>query len=97
MVVFSQGSFKKLLILDLRVITLRLQFILGISSLGLDFLRPNGGIGFVLLITGIFVTVISLYVFYNVISDVDSVLDKQRKKEAKDLQKEKILRLYPKK
>tara|TARA_Y100001968_G_C19224922_1_gene651577 strand:+ start:470 stop:700 length:231 start_codon:yes stop_codon:yes gene_type:complete len=76
---------------------LRLQFILGISSLGLDLLRPNGGIGFLLLITGIFVTVISLYVFYNVISDVDSVLDKQRKKEAKDLQKEKILRLYPKK
>ena len=65
------------------------------SSLNVDFLSPTGSVGFVVLIVGIVVTAVTIYVFYNVISDVDSFRDKTRKTEAKKIQEKKIARLYP--
>ena len=66
-------------------------------SLNLDFLSPTGSVGFLVLLVGIVVTTVTFYVFYNVSSDVDSVLDKNRKLEAKKTQDRKIARLYPEK
>lgn len=70
--------------------------IFSISSLNVDYFSPTGIIGFFILIIGVIVTSISFYVFYIVTNDVDSELDKQRKKKAKDIQEKKIARLYPK-
>tara|TARA_Y100001968_G_C19335226_1_gene706491 strand:- start:727 stop:942 length:216 start_codon:yes stop_codon:yes gene_type:complete len=67
------------------------------SSLNLEYLSPTGSIGIFVLIIGVIVTVVCLYVFYNVSSDSDSMLDLKRKKEARKIQQEKIARLYPKK
>tara|TARA_Y100001968_G_scaffold330367_1_gene382052 strand:+ start:2153 stop:2371 length:219 start_codon:yes stop_codon:yes gene_type:complete len=69
---------------------------LAASSLNLDYLAPNGIIGFLVVIIGVIVTTATLYVFYYVTNDVDSVLDKRRKEKAKNLQDEKIASLYPK-
>tara|TARA_Y100001968_G_C19176196_1_gene628138 strand:+ start:588 stop:812 length:225 start_codon:yes stop_codon:yes gene_type:complete len=65
------------------------------SSLNVDFLSPTGSVGFVVLIVGIVVTAVTIYVFYNVSTDVDSFRDKTRKIEAKKIQEKKIERLYP--
>ena len=65
------------------------------SSLDVDFLSPTGSIGFLVLILGVVVTAVSIYVFYNVSSEMDSFRDKTRKKEANEIQKKKIARLYP--
>ena len=65
------------------------------SSLNVDFLSPTGSIGFLVLIVGIIVTIATIYIFYNVSSDVDSIRDKKRKKEAEEIQAKKIARLYP--
>ena len=67
------------------------------SSLNVDSLSPTGSIGFFVLMVGIVVTLTSLYVFYNVTSNVDSARDKIRKIEAKESQEKKIARLYPQK
>tara|TARA_B100000700_G_C14615655_1_gene655735 strand:+ start:405 stop:623 length:219 start_codon:yes stop_codon:yes gene_type:complete len=67
------------------------------SSLNVEFLSPTGSIGFLVLTVGILVTVVSLYVFYNVTSNVDSASDKIRKIEARENQAKKIARLYPQK
>tara|TARA_Y100001968_G_C19289778_1_gene683588 strand:+ start:794 stop:1063 length:270 start_codon:yes stop_codon:yes gene_type:complete len=66
------------------------------GSLNVEFLSPTGSIGFFVLIIGIVVTAFTFYVFYNVSSDIDSVRDKNRKIEAKEMQEKKIARLYPK-
>ena len=67
-----------------------------VSTLNVDYFAPTGSIGFIVLIIGIIVTAVTLYVFYSVINDVDSIIDKKRKEKAKDLQEKKIARLYPK-
>tara|TARA_B100001250_G_scaffold7428_1_gene6249 strand:- start:424 stop:642 length:219 start_codon:yes stop_codon:yes gene_type:complete len=66
------------------------------SSLNFDYLSPTGSIGIIVLIIGFIFTAITLYVFYSISNDFDSVLDKKRKRKAKELQEKKIAKLYPK-
>ena len=61
-----------------------------------DNLFSSGMITAIVLIVGIVITISTIYVFYYISNDLDSLLDKRRKKKFKSLQEKKIARLYPK-
>tara|TARA_Y100001968_G_scaffold329979_1_gene380600 strand:- start:763 stop:981 length:219 start_codon:yes stop_codon:yes gene_type:complete len=70
---------------------------MNISLLKLDYLSPTGFIGFWVLFIGLIFTGIMFYfVFFKLDEGEGSDKDRARKKLEKDLQKEKIARLYPK-
>ena len=63
----------------------------------LRYLSPTGLIGFWVLFIGlIFTGIIFYFVFFRLSEDEDSYKDKKRKNLAKERQKEKIAKLYPK-
>ena len=63
----------------------------------LDYLSPTGFIGFWVLFLGLIFTGIMFYfVFFRLNEENESYKDRKRKKHAKEKQKEKIARLYPK-
>ena len=63
----------------------------------IENLAPTGIIGFWVLFIGLIFTGIMFYfVFFRLNEDNDSYNDKERKKLAKEKQKEQIARLYPK-
>ena len=65
--------------------------------LKIEYLAPTGIIGFWVLFIGLIFTGIMFYfVFFRLNEDNDSYKDKERKKLAKEKQKERIARLYPK-
>ena len=67
------------------------------SSLDIDYLSPTGLIGFWVLFIGlIFTGVMFYFVFFRLNEDEDSYKDRKRKKLEKEIQKQKIERLYPK-
>ncbi len=67
------------------------------SSFYIDYLSPSGLIGFWVLFTGlIFTSVMFYFVFFRLDDDNDSYKDQNRKKIAKENQKQRIARLYPK-
>ncbi len=66
-------------------------------SLDINYLSPNGLIGFwVLLIGFIFTGIMFYFVFFRLNEDYDSYKDQERKNLEKENQKQKIARLYPK-
>ena len=70
---------------------------MNISSFDIHYLSPTGFIGFWVLFIGLIFTGIMFYfVFFRLNEDNDSYKDKERKKLAKEKQKERIARLYPK-
>ena len=63
----------------------------------LNYLSPNGFIGFWVLFLGLIFTGIMFYfVFFRLNEDDYSYTDRERKNLLKDKQKERIERLYPK-
>ena len=65
--------------------------------LNLEYLSPNGYIGFWILFIGLIFTGIMFYfVFFRLSNDDDSYKDKRRKNIERERQKERIARLYPK-
>ena len=66
------------------------------STINFDLFSPTGSIGIIVLIIGFLFTAMTFFVFYSVSNDVDSILDKKRKKKNQDLQAQKIAKLYPK-
>tara|TARA_Y100001968_G_scaffold276576_1_gene270949 strand:+ start:170 stop:394 length:225 start_codon:yes stop_codon:yes gene_type:complete len=63
----------------------------------LEYLSPTGFIGFWVLFIGlIFTGIIFYFVFFRLSEDEDSYKDKKRKNLEKELQKERIAKLYPK-
>ena len=66
-------------------------------SFDIEYLSPTGLIGFWVLFTGLIFTGIMFYfVFFRLNNVDDSYKDKKRKNLAKENQKERIARLYPK-
>ena len=66
-------------------------------SFDINYLSPTGLIGFgVLLIGFIFTGIMFYFVFFNLNEDDDSYKDRKRKNLEKEIQKQKIARLYPK-
>ncbi len=65
------------------------------NNLDLEYLRPGGSIGSFILLTGVLFTIMTLYVFSNVGSNADSMMDKKRKDAKKKERERKISRLYP--
>ena len=64
----------------------------------LEYLSPNGYIGFWILFIGLIFTGIMFYfVFFRLSDNDDSYKDKVRKSLEKERQKERIAKLYPKK
>ena len=67
------------------------------KSFYINYLSPTGLIGFWILFIGlIFTGVMFYFVFFRLSEDEDSYKDKKRKKLAKETQKKRISRLYPK-
>ena len=66
------------------------------NSFNFDYLSPTGSVGMIIIIIGIFFTSLMWMVFYKVNNDADSFKDLERKKAAREAQKKKISRLYPK-
>ena len=67
------------------------------SSFNIEYLSPNGLIGFWVLFIGlIFTGVMFYFVFFRLNEDDDSCKDRKRKNLEKETQKKKIARLYPK-
>ena len=66
------------------------------SSFNIEFLSPTGLIGFWILFIGLIFTGIMFYfVFFRLNEDYDSYKDQERKKLEKEIQKQRIARLYP--
>ncbi len=66
------------------------------ESLGLEFLGPQGVVGFLILVTGLLFSLMMLYVGYISISEMYSNESlNSRKIQVLKEQKEKIARLYP--
>tara|TARA_Y100001968_G_scaffold215255_1_gene198025 strand:- start:724 stop:945 length:222 start_codon:yes stop_codon:yes gene_type:complete len=62
-----------------------------------EYLSPTGFIGFWVLFIGlIFTGVIFYFVFFRLNEGDDSYMDRKRKLLAKEAQKEKVAKLYPK-
>jgi len=67
------------------------------SSFNIEYLSPTGLIGFWILFIGlIFTGVMFYFVFFRLNEDDDSYKDMKRKNQAKETQKQRIARLYPK-
>ena len=67
------------------------------SSFNIYYLSPTGLIGFWVLFIGlIFTGVMFYFVFFRLNEDEGSYKDRKREKLAKENQKQKIARLYPK-
>ena len=67
------------------------------NSFNIDYLSPNGLIGFWVLFIGLFFTGIMFYfVFFRLNEYDDSCKDRESKKLEKESQKQRIARLYPK-
>tara|TARA_Y100001968_G_scaffold329101_1_gene377684 strand:+ start:1067 stop:1288 length:222 start_codon:yes stop_codon:yes gene_type:complete len=70
---------------------------MGNYDFNLNYLAPNGFIGFWVLFIGlIFTSIMFYFVFFNLNDNDDSYRDKLRKKLEKDKQRQRIERLYPK-
>ena len=65
------------------------------ESLGLQFLAPQGLIGFLILVTGLLFSVMMFYVGYISVSEMYSNNSLSSKQKKLLEQKEKIARLYP--
>ena len=66
------------------------------TSLGLDFLAPQGVAGILILVTGFIFSVIMLYIWYVSIREMyPNESQNSRKIQILKEQKEKIARLYP--
>ena len=66
-------------------------------SFNIHYLSPTGLIGFWVLFVGlVFTGALFYFVFFRLSEDNDSYTDGKRKKQAKENQKERIARLYPK-
>ena len=67
------------------------------SSFSLEYLSPTGFIGFWVLFIGfIFTGIMFYFVFFKLNDDNDSYKDRKRKELNKEIQKQKIAKLYPK-
>ena len=67
------------------------------STFNIEYLSPTGLIGFWVLFIGLIFTGIMFYfVFFKLNQDEASYTDKKRIKAEKEIQKQKIARLYPK-
>ena len=65
-------------------------------SFNIEYLSPTGLIGFWVLFAGlIFTGVMFYFVFFRLNENDDSYKDRERKKLARENQKQKIARLYP--
>ena len=67
------------------------------TSFNIEYLSPTGLIGFWVLFIGlIFTGVMFYFVFFKLNEDEGSYKDRKRKKIEKEIQKQRIARLYPK-
>tara|TARA_B100000579_G_C22661082_1_gene770998 strand:- start:257 stop:478 length:222 start_codon:yes stop_codon:yes gene_type:complete len=67
------------------------------SSFNIEYFSPTGLIGFWVLFIGLIFTGLMFYfVFFKLNEDDDSFKDRKRKELEKEVQKQKIARLYPK-
>ncbi len=70
---------------------------MGTISFNINYFSPTGLIGFWVLFIGLLFTgTLFYFVFFRLNEDQDSYKDQKRKKLAKENQKQRIARLYPK-
>ena len=65
------------------------------ESLGLEFLAPQGSLGFIILIAGFIFSLIMFYVGYISIREMYAIEPENSRIQNQKQQKEKIARLYP--
>jgi len=65
------------------------------ESLGLEFLAPQGSLGFLILIAGFIFSLIMFYVGYISIREMYAIEPENSRIQNQKQQKEKIARLYP--
>ena len=65
------------------------------GSLGLDYLSPNAPVGLILLITGVFFSILSFYILYLSTVNQKSLDEIKSEKLRKKKQAEDIAKLYP--
>ena len=66
-------------------------------NINVKIFSPNEPLGIIILFIGLIFTAIIIYIIYSVSSNKESINDKNIRKRKEFIQKEKILKLFPKK